>query len=346
LADLRQLLVVASLTGVALAALGGWLLAGRALRPIDRLTATAATIAGSDRPAASLATRLDVPPAGDEVARLAATFNAMLDRLQLAFTTQRRFVADASHELRTPLTAIRGNVDVVLRQINARQEESEFAPDMLDALEDIRRESERMARLLGDLLLLARADDAGRDEAITWAPVRLDEIAHEVARAARGLTTGQFLEIHAPEPVTIEADADRMRQLLLALLDNAIRHTPPSGQVVVEIAPLPGSGAILRVRDSGEGIAPEHLPHIFERFYRADGARARATGGTGLGLAIARAIVTAHGGEIAVDSKPGLGATFTIVLPARARQTADQLRDEQVASSQSRPRLEGGGSAA
>ena len=317
LRDLRELLVVASLAGVSLAAVGGWLLAGRALRPIDRLTATAAGIAAAERTADSLSTRLDVPLAGDEVTRLATTFNAMLDRLQRAFATQRQFVADASHELRTPLTAIRGNVDVVLRQTTSGNDSGDLPPDVLDALEDIKRESERMARLLGDLLLLARTDDAGRSEALALAPIRLDEVARETVRVARGLATGQYLEVHAPVPVTIAADADRLRQLLLALLDNAIRHTPATGQVIGEVREEPPGNAVLRVRDTGEGVAPEDLPHVFDRFYRADGARARTTGGTGLGLAIAHAIAVAHGGGIAVESRLGAGSTFTVQLPTR-----------------------------
>jgi signal transduction histidine kinase len=313
LAELRRLFIVASGTGVVLAAVGGWLIAGRALRPIDRMTAAAAGIAGAKQAAPSLRTRLDVPPTGDEVARLAATFNAMLDRIQAAFETQRRFLADASHELRTPLTAIRGNVEVALRQ----SADADLPPDVVDALEDARRESERMGRLIGDLLLLARADAPDAAESARREPVRLDTLAREVTRTARGLAGGQYLEVFAPAPVAVEGDPDRLRQLLLALLDNAIRHTAASGQVVVEVAVEAPASAVLRVRDTGEGISPEDLPHVFDRFYRADSARARATGGMGLGLAIAKAIAEGHGGTIAVQSRPGEGAVFTVRLPLR-----------------------------
>jgi signal transduction histidine kinase len=312
--NLRRLMTVASLAGVALAAAGGWLLAGRALRPVDRMTAAAGKIATAERTAASLATRLEVPPGNDELTRLAATFNAMLDRLQGAFETQRRFIADASHELRTPLTAIRGNVEVLIRQ-SGRGDRQRMLPETLDALEDVRRESERMSRLIGDLLLLARADAAGAGGPIATEPVALDQIAHEVVRTARGLAAGQYLEVFSPRPVLVHGDADRLRQLLLALLDNALRHTPSDGRIVVELGVEADRAAVLRVRDNGEGIAPEDLPHVFERFYRADGARARVTGGTGLGLAIAKAITEAHGGSIAVESRPGAGATFTVHLP-------------------------------
>jgi signal transduction histidine kinase len=247
------------------------------------MTAAASEIATAERTAASLATRLEVPPSEDELARLAVTFNAMLDRLQGAFETQRRFIADASHELRTPLTAIRGHVEVLIRQ-SSKAGGERLSPETLDALEDVRRESERMGRLIGDLLLLARSDAADAAGPLAAEPVPLDQVAHEAVRTARGLAAGQYLEVFAPRPVLVRGDADRLRQLLLALLDNALRHTPSDGRIVVELGVEADREAVLRVRDSGEGIAPEDLPHVFERFYRADGARARATGGTGLGL--------------------------------------------------------------
>jgi signal transduction histidine kinase len=281
---------------------------------VDEMTAAATRIATTERTSTSLTTRLVVPHTEDEIARLAATFNAMLDRLQAAFETQRRFIADASHELRTPLTAIRGNVDVVLRQ-SARSTGDRLPAETLDALEDVRRESERMGRLLGDLLLLARSDAAAAPAGAAAEPVRLDLLAQEVVRTARGLATGQYLEVFAPSPVSITGDADRLRQLLLALLENALRHTPSGGQIVVEVAVEPTGMAVVTVTDTGEGIRESDLPHVFERFYRADGARARSTGGTGLGLAIAKAIAEAHGGTIGVTSRPDAGATFAVRLP-------------------------------
>ncbi|HEX2280968.1 MAG TPA: HAMP domain-containing sensor histidine kinase, partial [Thermomicrobiales bacterium] len=319
LASLRQVLLVTSALGLALALAGGWVLAGRALRPVDRVTAAAAAIAQGDGTATSLSSRLLVPPTNDELSRLSATFNAMLDRLQASFRAQERFVGDASHELRTPLTAIRGNVDVLLRQ--ARLDGRRLDPgDLTSALDDIRRESDRMRRLLEDLLLLARADaDTGDDPdktaPIRHEPVRLDEIASEAVRSAEALATGQTLELEAPRGVEVRGDSDRLHQLVMILLDNAIRHTPSGGRIRVAVAATPDGQARLAVRDEGEGIAPEHLAHVFERFYRADGARGRSSGGTGLGLAIARAICRAHGGEISVTSAPGQGATFLVTLP-------------------------------
>ena len=326
LASLRQVLLVTSALGLALALAGGWVLAGRALRPVDRVTAAAAAIATGDGTATSLGSRLLVPPTDDELSRLSATFNAMLDRLQASFRAQERFVGDASHELRTPLTAIRGNVDVLLRQ--ARLDGRGLDPrDLTGALDDIRRESDRMRRLLDDLLLLARADaDAGKDPAGTASirrePVRLDEIASEAVRSAGVLASGQVLELEAPRGVEVLGDPDRLHQLVMILLDNAIRHSPPGGRIRVAVAATPDGQARIAVRDEGEGIAPEHLPHLFERFYRADGARGRSSGGTGLGLAIAQAISRAHGGEISATSAPDQGATFLVTLPAGAQISA------------------------
>jgi two-component system OmpR family sensor kinase len=315
--SLRQVLMVASGLGILLALAGGWVMAGRALRPVDQVTAAAARIAAGDGTASSLAARLPVPPADDELARLSSTFNAMLDRLQASFRAQERFVADASHELRTPLTAIRGNVDVLSRQMR-NGSRALMTTDLEPALDDIRAESDRMRRLLDDLLLLARSDAGnGFDHfPITReSGVRLDEIAADAVRTAGTLATGQVLELEAPRPVLIDGDPDRLRQLIMILLDNAIRHTPPGGHVRVAVASGSDGNVRLAVRDDGEGIAAEHLPHLFERFYRADGARGRASGGTGLGLAIARAICRAHGGEIEVRSSPGQGATFIATLP-------------------------------
>ena len=316
--SLRNTLLTTSLAGLAFAIVGGWVLADRALRPVDRVTATAARIASGDGSAASLSTRLAVPGSGDEMERLSSTFNAMLDRLEASFRAQQRFVADASHELRTPLTAIRGNVEVLARQI-AAVNAGRPDPDLDAAVADMKRESARMGRLLDDLLLLARSDAPGDGTTVIAQPprpVRLDRVAQDAVRTAQPLVAGQRLEVVAPEPVTVAGDPDRLLQLVLILLENAVRHTPAGHRIRVEVAP-PERGAVrLVVRDEGEGIAPEHLPHLFDRFYRADGARGRATGGTGLGLAIARAIVRAHGGEIAVASTPGRGSTFTVTLPA------------------------------
>jgi len=308
---LKKLLLFIGVGGVLLAAVGGWVLAGRSLRPVDRITATAAAIAADADSGRSLSTRLDVPDTGDELARLSATFNYMLDRLEQTFSSQRRFIADASHELRTPLTAIRGNLDVLARQATAT---GGATSDFAEALADLRQESARMSRLIEDLLTLIRTEAVPDDRARRPQPVRLDLVAQDAVRTASSLTQGQQLTVSATRPVTIVGDRDRITQLLLILLDNAIRHTPASGEITVNVEAA-GTNAKLTVRDTGEGIAPEHLPHIFERFYRADRARDRATGGTGLGLSIAQAIARSHGGDISVQSIPGQGSTFTVTVP-------------------------------
>jgi len=283
------------------------------------VTAAAAKIAAGDGSAASLSSRLAVPASGDELARLSATFNEMLDRLEASFHAQQRFVADASHELRTPLTAVRGNVDVLARQVAAHGDQVGNG-DVAAALDDMQRESARMGRLVDDLLLLARSDGSDPSEPGNGAAPRLvdlRELASDALRSAAGLADGQELVLAAPRPVTIQGDPDRLAQLLLILLDNAVRHTPAGKRITVAVGPPVADLATLAVRDEGEGIAPEHVPYVFDRFYRADGARGRATGGTGLGLAIARVIARRHGGDITVRSEPGQGSEFVVSLPVR-----------------------------
>jgi signal transduction histidine kinase len=320
---LPQVTFIASVIGVGLAAAGGWLLAGRALRPVDAVTATAAKIAVGGGTAASLATRLTVPATHDEVARLAMTFNTMLDRLEASFAAQGRFVADASHELRTPLTAIRGNVEVLQRQTATATASGAGGDDMIAALDDLQRESARMARLLEDLLTLARTD-APVNESFRREPVRLDLVACDAVRTARAIAAGQHLTTITPAPVMVSGDPDRLVQLVLILVENAIRHTPPEGEITVQVDAA-GGRARLTVRDTGEGIAAEHLPHIFERFYRVDSARTRTSGGTGLGLAIAQAITRAHGGQIRVESTVGVGTAFTMGLPLLPSETSVRM---------------------
>jgi heavy metal sensor kinase len=310
---LRELLMIASPIGLALAALGGWWLAGRALHPVDRMTATAASIAGGSSASTSLTERIAVPNTGDEIARLASTFNQMLSRLEEAFDKQQRFVADASHELRTPLTAIRGNIDVMLRQASAGALSN---GELTESLEDLRRESARMGRLIQDLLTLARSD-ANTASTQPKALVRLDEVVQDTMRIASGLTDGQELVTIPLSEVTIPANRDRLTELVLILVENAIRHTPSDGEICVSLEREAGIARLI-VQDTGEGIAPENIPHVFERFFRADKSRDRASGGTGLGLAIARNIARDHGGDISVDSAVGIGSTFTVRFPIRA----------------------------
>jgi len=286
----------------------GWFLARASLRPIDRVSQAARAIGQSGR----LDRRLDPPPHQDEVGRLVGTFNEMLDRLEASFNAQRRFVADASHELRTPLTTIRGNAQLLRRARDLPPEEVE------EALADIASEAQRMSRLVTELLRLARAD-AGQD--LERAPVRLDEILRDVHRHS---------QLHKPEtPVRllpapaaqVLGSRDALQELFLILVDNALKYTP-AGDVTLSLERQDGEYAV-RVRDTGVGIAPEDLPHIFERFYRA--TRVRQQDGTGLGLAIAQWIAEQHGGRIVVDSVVGQGTTFTVWLPVAAEAPAPAM---------------------
>lgn len=324
LSHVRRLLSIGALLGVAASAFLGWVLAGRALRPVDRIRLAAANIAEESRVGAALSTRLEVGQSEDELTRLARTFNRMLDRLQVTFEGQRRFIADASHELRTPLTAIRGNVDVLARQLDHDRMGSS---DLSETLDDLRRESARMSRLVEDLLLLARTDSVPAD-AVRITSVRIDDVGAEAIRVAGGLANGQRLVLSAPGPVKAIADRDRSLQVALILVENAIRHTPPGGEIELAVWG-DRTTATMAVRDTGQGIAPEHLPHIFDRFYRADASRQRGSGGTGLGLAIARAIVQNQRGTIEVRSELGLGSTFTVTLPAVTQSSSGPDRSPQ-----------------
>ncbi len=320
---------LATLTPLALllAGGGGWLLARRALRPVDQMTQAARRI-GAER----LAERLEGAETNDELGRLARTLNEMLARLEAGFAQVRRFSADASHELRTPLTILKGEIEVALR---SAREPSEYERVLASALEEV----ERMARLVDDLLMLSRAD-AG---ALRWerGPVELDRLVEEVAKQGEVLGRARAIQvaIQSLEPLIAHGDEPRLRQLLLNLVDNAVKYTPQGGRVTLSLrrvggesdgtpateagaAPDPptsrtpdGSAAEIAVQDSGVGIPAEALPRIFERFYRVDDARSREAGGTGLGLCIARTIAEAHGGRIEVESAPGVGSTFTVRLP-------------------------------
>jgi signal transduction histidine kinase len=225
-----------------------------------------------------------------------------------AFRRQQEFVADASHELRTPLTVLRTATDLLDQH---RDQPLAANGELFD---DVRHEIVRMERLTTDLLTLARSDRG--DLHLAVAPVDVGALAGEVVRRTRPLAQARDVALSyggtEPAPV-VEADPDRLEQILLILLDNALRHTPPGGRVGVSVRGQDGE-AIVAVADTGVGIAAEHLPRIFERFYRADPSRSPADGGAGLGLAIAKALVDAHGGKLAVQSAPGAGTRITIRL--------------------------------
>jgi two-component system, OmpR family, sensor kinase len=276
----------------------GWWLAGTAVRPINRITHTAREIGDTQDFGRRVA--YNGPP--DEVGRLASTFNTMLSRLQDAYYVQHRFVADASHELRTPLTSIRGNLGLLQREPRISED------DRVAVLTDIVSESERLSRLVGDLLTLARSDTGRplREEAVLIGP-RVTDVIRKLAVTH----PDRLIEDDAQSDVLAIGDPDAITQVLLILLDNALKFTPAGGLVTVTTSTRDGRVAIV-VRDTGQGIAPEDLPHVFERFYQADDARTGS--GTGLGLAIAKALVDAMRGTIAVESRIGEGTAFVITL--------------------------------
>ena len=309
LAGLRLLLLAGGLLSLVGAAAASWLVAGRALRPLDAMASTAEDIGRTQ----DLSRRLPESEPDDEVGRLQRSFNQMLrqlddayHRLQSALVAQRRFVADASHELRTPLTTIRGNVGLLLKR------EDITADDRLAALNDIAGESERMSRMVQDLLTLARAD-AGYH--LDKAPIDLLPIIQEVTRQAQTLQPLRRIELLDGVPVPIQGNADAIKQLLWILIDNAFKHTHDSGRIQLRLD-NGQQAARLMVLDDGAGIPKEDLERVFERFYQSDASRAGE--GTGLGLAIARWIAQEHGGRISASNNPQGGAAFTVVLPCAA----------------------------
>jgi len=293
-------LLLAALGSLVAAAVGIWLVAGRALRPLRQLTAMADEVGSSG----DLGRRLPHVRRGDDVGRLTASFNAMMERLQdahrrmaEALAAQQRFTADASHELRTPLTTVRSSAGFLRTHADAAE------PDRAAALADIEAEAARMSRLVDDLLTLARADTGLRPR--TQA-VDLGELAQQVCRQAATLHPNRTLHC-AGAPVQVLGEEDALRRLLLILVDNAVAHTEDGGNIWVAVTRGPG-GAALQVADDGPGIPPHLQERIFDRFFRADESRNRE--GAGLGLSIARWIVWAHGGRICAFNNDRGGASF------------------------------------
>jgi two-component system OmpR family sensor kinase len=306
---------IAAAAAVVLLAGVGLPLVRASLAPLREIESTAAAIAGGD-----LSRRIDHAARNTEVGRLAEALDMMLASIEAAYRARadgearalrseermRRFIADASHELRTPLTSVRGLAEFGLQQgAEASQEE------LLRLMGLIAGEAGRMSRLVDDLLLLARFD-AGR--ALERRPVDLASVAAEAVQQARIVTAGRPVTLEAAEPVIVDGDRERLRQVIDNLIGNALQHTPPGTPVAVTVSGELGSGR-LTVADQGPGLTREQAAHVFERFYRTDRARTRARGGTGLGLAIAASLAAAHGGELTVDTEPGHGAAFRLRLP-------------------------------
>jgi heavy metal sensor kinase len=285
-----------------LALVGNWLVIGRALHRVDDLTQTALQIQSTN-----LQRRIEHNGADDEIGRLAQAFDQMIARLDRSFQQVRQFSADASHELKTPLTAIRGEAEVAL--MGELQ-----AEDSRRSLRSILESAERMSEVVDSLLLLARAD-AGQ-ALIRREPVDLGSLTLQVVEDLEPLAgrQGVSLVVGDIDDVTVAGDPLWLQQAVCNLVSNGIKYTPAGGSVTVELKQEEGQAALV-VRDTGIGIAEEHLPQIFDRFYRIDHGRARTAGGAGLGLSITRWVVEAHGGQIRVESTPGQGSVFRILLP-------------------------------
>jgi len=298
----RSLLIGIPLTLLVAGLISLWA-AQQALRPLTTMTRSAAAITAED-----LDRRLPVPKAKDEVQALALAFNATLERLTAAFARQRRFTADASHELRTPVTAILGQAEFALNRTRTPE-------DYQAILTRIRQEAERMQRLIGRMLTLARVE-TGRHP-LHLAPTDIPDLLHTLVdtlqpqAAAKGLT----LNVTAPAVLTIATDADSLTQILLNLLENAIHYTD-QGQIDLVATPAADSLQI-RVSDTGRGIPPEHLPNLFQPFYRVDPSRSQSRGNVGLGLTLSYELAQLLGGQIEVTSQPQVGTTFTLILPNR-----------------------------
>lgn len=306
--QLLLLLSIANPLALLLAGLGGLWLANKALSPVDRLTRAAERIGRG-----SFSERVEEPRSHDEIGRLAATFNQMISRLEQAFQRERRFAADASHELRTPLAVLRGDIEVALRRERSPEE---YERVLKSSLEEIA----RLTKLTDDLLTLARSD--ADQSVLEVEAVRLDLLAADARAYILPLadSAGVALTYDAPDsPVVVEGDQKRLKQLLVNLLDNAIKYTPAGGNARLSLA-MKDSSAVIEVTDTGRGIPAAALPHIFERFYRQTDRRDSRVTGFGLGLAISKWIADAHGGSIEVESRESHGSRFTVRLPIHESQ--------------------------
>ena len=304
--DFRSYLLMFAPLLLLVAAGGGYWLSRRALSPVDALVRTAREVSGTN-----LGSRLQRLETGDELQRLSDGLNEMLDRIEAAFQRITQFTADASHELRTPVSLIRTEAELALRRSRGEAEYKE-------SLRHILLEAERTTALIEQLLAMARADSAR--ETLHLEPVDLRQILRSVVDGWQQVATIRNLQfsanLDAPD-FSVMGDETLLRRLADILLDNAFKYTPSPGSVRLSLEPQAES-AVVRVQDSGVGIAEEEQGRIFERFYRVDKARSRAQGGAGLGLAIAQWIVTQHGGSIQVESQPGQGSTFRVELPMTA----------------------------
>ena len=298
MSQVRWSLLASILLALALAAISGGAVVRNALSPVSQLVRTARSIEASS----DLSRRVGYKGAPDEIGELATTFDHMIEHLDEVFQSQKDFVADASHELRGPLTVIRGNLDLLRRNLSAE--------DRSESVRAIQQETARMVKIVDDLLLLADVQPAqpAQEQKVALKQVLLEELSR-----VKTLAGNRKIIVGRQEDLVITGDAQRLKQLLANLVDNAIKYTSEKGTITLSLF-KDDEWARLEVADAGIGIAPEHLPHLFDRFYRVDKARSRASGGTGLGLAIVKGIAEHHGGKVSATSEPGKGSTFSVWL--------------------------------
>jgi two-component system OmpR family sensor kinase len=296
MSSVRWAILGGVLAALALVGISGGVLVRRALSPVGRITRTAQNIELSS----DLSRRVGYKGPMDEVGQLATTFDHMIEHLERDFEAQKHFIADASHDLRSPLTVLRGNLDLLKRKLSEEERQ-----ESLKAMEG---EAERMGRIVNDLLLLAEVESGQMKHREM---VSLKDILLEGVARGQQLLPNTRIVIGRLEDLSVMGDAYMLNRLLSNLIDNAIAYTPEGGIITLSLY-RDGDLARLEVADNGRGIAPEHLPHIFDRFYRVDQARSRIKGGSGLGLAIVKAIAEQHQGKVTVTSEPGKGSTFTV----------------------------------
>jgi signal transduction histidine kinase len=298
MSQVRWAILGGVLVTLVLVGISGGVIVRRALSPVEQITRTAQSIESSS----DLSRRVGYTGPTDEIGRLAATFDHMIGHLHRVFESQKNFIADASHDLRGPLTVIRGNLDLLKRNLNNQERQ--------ESLRAMEIETDRMGELVNDLLLLAEVESEQMER---QGIVSLREILLTGLKRAQQMGGNRKVVIDQQEDLSIRGDVYRLSQLLGNLIDNAIKYTTEGGTITLSLF-RDGDWARMEVADTGVGIAPEHLPHVFDRFYRVDKARTRAKGGSGLGLAIVRGIAEQQGGKVTVMSDSGKGSTFTVWL--------------------------------
>ena len=315
LRDLLGVLALALLLATAIAVTGGFFLIRSSLMPLDNMAVRAQKITSR-----SLHERMPISNTGDELQQLSISLNRMIERLEEAFHHISRFSADASHELRTPLTIMRGELEAAVQN-------SKIDPEAREALGTVLEETVRLSKIVDQLLTMSRLDAGEAFLEIT--PFDFSELVRTTVEYMRLLVDEKklALKIDAAEPVRVEGDRSRLQQVIVNLLDNAIKYTPEGGSVSVSVR-TEGDNAVLTVADTGIGISEENQAQVFERFYRTDKARSRQMGGTGLGLSIVKSIGAAHGGRVKVQSTEGRGSTFRFEIPRLADKEARSATSE------------------